>query len=194
MFSQEYLELLKNFEGFYSKPYLCPAGVCTIGYGTNLEAHREFIPYADIREGKLKGKALLEALIVRGMEWSKEEAQEAMLSELNKTYHKLKNANLTFERLLNMGQRCRAEALLDMAYNMGVTGLSKFKTTLKLIDQEEYKDAAWNLTKSKWYGQVKRRGRAIFYMMFFGCYPKVEEIDKLPNYHIDINGIGVMRD
>ena len=28
------LELIKFYEGFYSKPYLCPAGVWTIGYGT----------------------------------------------------------------------------------------------------------------------------------------------------------------
>ena len=27
------LELIKKFEGFYSKPYKCPAGVPTIGYG-----------------------------------------------------------------------------------------------------------------------------------------------------------------
>ena len=26
--------LIKKYEGFSSKPYLCPAGVATIGYGT----------------------------------------------------------------------------------------------------------------------------------------------------------------
>lgn len=28
--------LCRTFEGFYAKPYLCPAGVQTIGYGTTL--------------------------------------------------------------------------------------------------------------------------------------------------------------
>lgn len=28
------LELIKKYEGFSAKPYLCPAGVWTIGYGT----------------------------------------------------------------------------------------------------------------------------------------------------------------
>lgn len=28
------VSLCKTFEGFYAKPYLCPAGVWTIGYGT----------------------------------------------------------------------------------------------------------------------------------------------------------------
>jgi len=27
------LDLIKKFEGFSSKPYLCPAGIPTIGYG-----------------------------------------------------------------------------------------------------------------------------------------------------------------
>lgn len=28
------LAILKHYEGFRANPYLCPAGVCTIGYGT----------------------------------------------------------------------------------------------------------------------------------------------------------------
>jgi len=28
------IDLVKSFEGFFSKPYLCPAKVPTIGYGT----------------------------------------------------------------------------------------------------------------------------------------------------------------
>lgn len=28
------IDLIKRFEGFHSKPYICPAGVATIGYGS----------------------------------------------------------------------------------------------------------------------------------------------------------------
>ena len=31
---KEGLDLIKHFESFFSKPYVCPAGVQTIGYGT----------------------------------------------------------------------------------------------------------------------------------------------------------------
>jgi len=31
---QEAIDLIKKYEGFRSKPYLCPAGIPTIGYGT----------------------------------------------------------------------------------------------------------------------------------------------------------------
>ena len=32
--NQEGLNLIKDFEGFRAKAYICPAGVLTIGYGT----------------------------------------------------------------------------------------------------------------------------------------------------------------
>jgi lysozyme len=32
--SKNAIDLIKSFEGFSSKPYMCPASVCTIGYGT----------------------------------------------------------------------------------------------------------------------------------------------------------------
>jgi lysozyme len=32
--TKESLNLIKHFEGFYPKPYLCPAGIPTIGIGT----------------------------------------------------------------------------------------------------------------------------------------------------------------
>ena len=194
MYSKEYIALLKNFEGFYKKPYLCTAGACTIGYGTNLDAHPQYIDDVRIRESGLKGRKLMDALNANGMVWDEKRAEEAMLDELDKTYQMCKNKIPVFNELIERGEKCRTEALLDMAYNMGVVGLSRFTNTLKLVHKEEYKDAAWNLVKSRWYKQVKRRGRAIFYMMFFGQYPKVTEIDKLPNYHFDENGIGVMRD
>lgn len=33
MFTNDLIELVKKYEGFYSKPYYCPSGVLTIGYG-----------------------------------------------------------------------------------------------------------------------------------------------------------------
>ena len=34
--TNEGLELIKRYEGFRAKPYLCPAGVPTIGYGVTV--------------------------------------------------------------------------------------------------------------------------------------------------------------
>lgn len=40
--SQNGLEFIKKYEGFKSKPYLCPAGKLTIGYGHVISHHERF--------------------------------------------------------------------------------------------------------------------------------------------------------
>lgn len=40
--SQKGLEFIKKYEGFQSKPYLCPAGKLTIGYGHIISPHEQF--------------------------------------------------------------------------------------------------------------------------------------------------------
>lgn len=42
--SQACVRLIKHFEGFHSVPYLCPANVWTIGYGTTLGITSETPP------------------------------------------------------------------------------------------------------------------------------------------------------
>ena len=174
--SKEYLRLLKEFEGFIAKPYLCPAGVCTIGYGTNLEAHREYIPYTEIRNSNVTGDVLRKKLVNLGMEWTTLQAEKAMLEELEQTHKALLNSNNTYVLLRTRNETCRAEALLDMAYNMGVYGLSKFAKTLNLIEHEQYEEASKNLKNTRWYKQVGRRSKAISKMIATGTYPDLSEV------------------
>ena len=49
-------ELCKQFEGFRAKPYLCPAGIPTIGYGSTYYADGRKVTLQDepIRSRKLK--------------------------------------------------------------------------------------------------------------------------------------------
>jgi len=49
------VELVKRFEGFRAKPYLCPAGVATIGYG-----HTEGVMLSDPPITREAAAALLE--------------------------------------------------------------------------------------------------------------------------------------
>lgn len=48
------LELVKRFEGFRAKPYLCPAGVPTVGYG-----HTEGVSLSDPAISREMAEALL---------------------------------------------------------------------------------------------------------------------------------------
>lgn len=187
-FSSEYLALLREFEGLYLRPYLCPAGCCTIGYGTNLEAHPRFIPFEDIRvrvqRGGLRGSALLRVLRERDMAWTKEQAEEAMLWELQQTHADMLQRCPVYAALRDKGEDVRADALLDMGYNMGVgrapnkargikgSGLLGFHATLPMIEQGEYVRAAENLKCSVWYRQTGRRARAVCSMIATGRYPE----------------------
>ena len=44
--------------------------------------------------------------------------------------------------------------LVNMAYNLGIERLSKFTTTLDLLNRGQYAEAGVNLRKSAWYKQV----------------------------------------
>lgn len=47
--------------------------------------------------------------------------------------------------------------LIDMAFNMGVAGLLKFKKTLRLIQEGKHNDAAIEMLDSRWANQVGKR-------------------------------------
>lgn len=185
--SERYLALLREFEGFSHVPYLCTAGRVTIGFGTNLEAHPKHIPYPCIRDqvekGRLSGARLLAALRTSGgMTWDRIEADAAMLDELALVHADLQKRCPAYVALLQHGEAVRAEALLDMGYNMGVgraptrkvrgLGLLSFTGTLPLIERGCYEEAAERLTYSLWFEQVGRRARAVRYMMQTGRYPE----------------------
>jgi len=37
------INLIQHFEGFYAKPYDCPAGVLTIGFGTVIKDPKPYL-------------------------------------------------------------------------------------------------------------------------------------------------------
>jgi lysozyme len=55
----------------------------------------------------------------------------------------------------------RQNALLNMAFNMGTSGLLKFTTTLKLMSEKNYEQASIEVLKSKWASQVGTRANRI---------------------------------
>lgn len=53
------------------------------------------------------------------------------------------------------------EILANMAYNLGIAGLLKFKVTLFYIRNRDYGQAATALVKSLWYKQVGNRSKRL---------------------------------
>ena len=60
------------------------------------------------------------------------------------------------------------EALLNMAFNLGISGLLTFKNTLELIRTGQYKPASSAMLASKWAGQVGDRAERLAEMVR-GC-------------------------
>ena len=135
--SNDCLALIKSCEGFSSKPYLCPAGVPTIGYGSTR--------YVDGRKVSLTDPHI-----------TVEQADEIMRS----TLVEYENAvNRYVKVILTQGQ---FDALVDFAYNAGTQNLRN-STLLKMLNAGDYTGAAkqferWVYADGKvLYGLVKRR-------------------------------------
>lgn len=65
----------------------------------------------------------------------------------------------------------RQAVLLDMAFNLGVSGLLEFKNTLTHVAAGEWQDAANGMLASKWASQVGSRAQEDAAMMASGIWP-----------------------
>jgi len=137
--SNKGLELIKEFEGFSNKPYLCSAGVPTIGYGSTF--------YKDGKKVSLKDKAI-----------SKEEATALLEHTVNKfALGLLGKLEVTLEQN-------QFDALICLAYNIGLGAFAK-STLLKKVNAKDFKSASneflkWDIANGKkLLGLRKRRER-----------------------------------
>ena len=121
--SDKLLELIKESEGFSSSPYLCPAKIPTIGYGSTR--------YPDNRKVSLTDNPI-----------TKEEATTYLRFDVIDA-EKLVTKSVTVP--LTQGQ---FDALVDFVYNLG-SGAFLGSTLLKVLNNGEYSTASnefikWN--------------------------------------------------
>lgn len=65
---------------------------------------------------------------------------------------------------LNLSQ-VRKDVVLNMAFNLGITRLFKFKKMIAALKRSDYESAAREMTDSVWYHQVGERSKRLVYMM-----------------------------
>ena len=70
--------------------------------------------------------------------------------------------SLPFWNILSL---TRKQVLVNMAYNLGVEGLLKFKETLRLIGSGRYSESSEQMLKSKWAVQVPNRAKELSELM-----------------------------
>ena len=120
--------IIKQYEGFRAKPYLCPAGVPTIGYGATY--------YADGRKVTLRDAAISEA------------DADKLLDKMLGKYEDAVNRYVQVP--INQNQ---FDALVSFCYNLGQESLRK-STLLKKVNSKDYNGAAdqflrWNRAGGK---------------------------------------------
>ena len=134
------LKLVKEAEGFSPNEYRCTANKITQGYGRNLEAH----PLSEEEKAELASDGSV----------SKEVAERWAIKELKECEEKLK-LNIIYQKQSDV----RKAVLLDMCFNIGYTGLMKFKKMWFALGERDYPQASREMKDSSWYVQVGTRGK-----------------------------------
>lgn len=134
---QHLIELTKSFEGLRLKPYKCPAGKLTIGYGRNL---------TDLGISQSEADILFQ--------------HDFISAELD-TIAWLKKYGMKPEDI----SESRFYVLTDMMFNMGYNVCLQFKTFMSELKKGHYDDAAKAMLNSKWATQVGSRAIKLAAMM-----------------------------
>lgn len=126
--SENCYKLIKKYEGFSSKPYKCPAGIPTIGYGSTF--------YLNGNKVTMKDTPI---------------SEEVALSIL---FSVVEDFSKKVEKLLKVPvNQNQFDALVDFSYNLGIGNFQK-STLLKLINNKDFIGASkqfkkWNKSNGK---------------------------------------------
>lgn len=126
------LSRIPVYEGFRAAPYQDTRGKWTIGMGTRLKDG--FDPAMRVTE---------------------DQAKETMTGDLSRIMTSLDAAKPAWRQYPPETQ----EALLDMAYNMGTSGLMKFEKMFAALDAGDAGTAAAEVRNSNYFTQVGNRAR-----------------------------------
>lgn len=122
-------ELCQRFEGFRAEPYLCPAGVPTIGYGSTY--------YADGTRVSLLDKPI-----------SREHAKLLLVGELFNKYAPgvIRQCPKLLAIAILENNWSKLNAIVDFAYNLGV-GRLQTSTLKRKINSEDWAGAREELMR-----------------------------------------------
>lgn len=153
---EELIKQLTLHEGKVLKVYKCPAGYLTIGVGRNLETKGlSTEECTSLRLGTTDKTKVIELLKTRGI--TSEESDMLLSNDIDFFTNELKKALPWFDKL---PEKVKI-VLVDMAFNMGIAGLLKFKKTLGLIESGKYKEASTEMLNSAWATQVGKRSQTL---------------------------------
>jgi lysozyme len=136
-------EMLRRHEGVETHAYKCTSGKITVGVGRNIDP-----------DG--------------GLGLSDDEIDVLLENDIDRSIKELGAAFNWFSDL----NEARRDAMIDLAFNMGLTRLNGFKKALAAMAEANYDTAAAEFMDSKWASQVKDRAIEICAMIKTGNYNK----------------------
>ena len=138
-------------EGRRLKAYICPAGYKTIGVGHNLEANPR----------------LLDNYIPD--EIDDEFCDRLLDSDINLITTGLNNRWFGFKKILTGARR---DAVINMAFQLGVSGFLGFKKMIKALDERNWNKAYEEALNSDWAKQTPERAKRVTSQLRSGQYYK----------------------
>ena len=122
---------IKKHEGFIAKVYLDSLGKQTIGYGHLLTEEDDFV------EGVIYDKDILEAIFDKDFDKAKQGMEELVGT-------------------LDIAIAAKG-IIIEMVFQLGKTGVSKFKNMFAALNEFDYTRAAEEMLNSAWYRQTPSR-------------------------------------
>tara|TARA_R100001460_G_scaffold1454_3_gene5518 strand:- start:2648 stop:3082 length:435 start_codon:yes stop_codon:yes gene_type:complete len=138
--SNKLIQMLKRHEGVRSKVYVCSAGYETIGVGRNISA--------------------------TGLGLDPDEIDFLLMNDITRVRQELTRVFKWFDGL----DSPRKDAMIDIAFNLGLTVLCKFEKSLAYMESGDYMLAADEFLDSNWAKQVGNRAIEVTDMIRTGEY------------------------
>ena len=153
----DFIKKLIQHEGLRLEVYQDTLGIDTIGIGRNLEDR-------GITEQELSDLGIP----------SIEHVYESVITEVDAVYLATNDVQIVETELVRAHpcvdklDSVRQLILMDMAFNMGVPRLCKFKNMWAAIHEEDFITAAKEMLDSRWANQVKSRATKLAHAMHHG--------------------------
>ena len=154
---QQFIDKLIQGEGLVLTVYQDTLGIDTIGIGRNLEDRgitKEELDWMDIPN--------MDAVYEYGI--TEADAMHLAKNDVQIVEEELVRAHPCVDKL----DAVRQLVLVDMAFNMGVPRLSKFKKMWAAIYENKFDIAAKEMLDSRWAVQVKSRSTKLAHAMHHG--------------------------
>ena len=154
---EQFIEKLIQHEGLELQVYQDTLGIDTIGIGRNLEDR-------GISEEELNELDIPDIDHVYNYGITEADAMALAENDVQIVENELLAAHPCVDRL----DAVRQLVLVDMAFNMGVPRLCKFKRMWAAVHEKDFPTAAKEMLDSRWANQVKSRSVKLANMMHTG--------------------------